>query len=64
MYLAKTCSNQDSVAYVSMATKYPIIKHRAYLKTMAFFISANNEDIGQKLLAYTYDHKLMLYKNV
>ena len=28
-------------------TKYPIIKHRAFFKTLTFFISANNEDIVQ-----------------
>ena len=29
---------------------------------LTHFISANNEDIGQKLLPDTYDHILMLYK--
>ena len=43
-----------------MATKYPIIKHRAFFKTLTFFISANNEDIVQKFLPDTYDHTLML----
>ena len=43
-----------------MATKYPIIKHRAVLKKNTFFISTNNENIGQKFLSYTYDRTLML----
>ena len=45
-----------------METKYSIIKHRAFWKTLTFFISTNNEDIVQKLLPDTYDHTLMLYK--
>ena len=52
MYLAKKCIDNNNVTYVSMATKYPIIKHRAFFKT--FFISANNADIGQKFLPDTY----------
>ena len=44
-----------------MSTKYPIIKHRAFFKDLnTFFISANNEDIVQKFLPDTYDHKVML----
>ena len=42
-----------------METKYPIIKHRTFFKTLTFFISANNEDIVQKFLSDTNDHKLM-----
>ena len=52
------CIDQNNVSHVSMATKYPIIKHRAFFKTCTFFISTNNEDIGQKFLADTYDHTL------
>ena len=48
--LQKQCIDQNNVTYVSMATKYPIIKHRAFFKTLTFFISTNNEDIGQKLI--------------
>ena len=51
---------QNNVTYVSMATKYPITKHMAFFKTLTFFISTNNEDIGQKFLPDTYDHTLML----
>ena len=29
MYLVKKCIDHNNVTYVSMATKYPIIKHRA-----------------------------------
>ena len=29
---------QNNVIYVTMATKYPIIKHRAFFKTLIFFI--------------------------
>ena len=36
-----------------MATKYPIIKHRAFYKTLTCFISANNEYIFQKFLPDT-----------
>ena len=40
------------------------MKHRAFLKTSKKKnIFANNEDIGQKFLPYTYDHTLMLQKN-
>ena len=60
--LQKQCIDQNNVTYVSMATKYPIIKHWAFFKTLTFFISTNNEDIGQKLIPDTYDHTLMLYK--
>ena len=49
----KKCIDQNNITYVSMATKYAIIKHRAFFKT-------NNEDIGQKFLPDTYDHTLML----
>ena len=37
MYLAKKCIDQNNVTYVSMATKYPIIKHMAFFKTLTFF---------------------------
>ena len=56
MYLAKNNTLlKNNVAYVSMATKYPIIK---------IVICANYENIGHKLLpdTYDYDHTLMLYK--
>ena len=43
-----------------MTIKYPVIKHRAFFKTLTFVISANNEDIGQKFLRDTYDHTFML----
>ena len=33
MYLANQCIDQNNVMYVSMATKYPIIKHTAFFKT-------------------------------
>ena len=62
MYLSKKCIDQNNVTNVSMATKYPIIKHMAFFKTLTFFISKNNEDIGQKFLPDNYDHTLMLYK--
>ena len=44
------CIDQNNVTYVSMATRYPIMKHMAFFKTLTFFISTNNEDIGQKFL--------------
>ena len=62
MYLTTKCIDQNNVTHVSMATKYPIVKHRAFFKTLTIFISANNEDIGQKFLPDTYDHALMVYK--
>ena len=34
MYLAKTWVNKNNVTYVYMATKYPIIKQRAFFKTL------------------------------
>ena len=53
MYLAKKCIDQNNVTYISMATKYHIIKHRAFFKTSAFFFSsANNEDICLKFLPH------------
>ena len=37
MYLAKKTIDQNSVTYVSMATKYPIIKHKAFFKFFNIF---------------------------
>ena len=37
MYIAKTCINKSNVTYVSMATKYPIIKNRAFFKMFNIF---------------------------
>ena len=34
MYIEKTYINKSNVTYVSMATKYRIIKHRAFFKTL------------------------------
>ena len=34
MYHAKQLTNQNNVTHISMATKYPIIKHRAFFKTL------------------------------
>ena len=63
MYLAKKLIDKHNVTYISMATKYPIMKHMWHFsKLLTIFISANNEDIGQKFLPETYDHTLMLYK--
>ena len=54
MYLAKNNTLlKNNVAYVSMATKYPIIK---------IVICENYENIGHILLPDTYDHTLMFYK--
>ena len=53
MYIANKCIDQNNVTYVSMATKYNIIKHGEFFKTLTFFISANND---------TYDNTLTLYK--
>ena len=52
MYIAKTYINKSNVTYVSMATKYPIIKHKlkAFFKTFNIFISTNNEDIVQTIV--------------
>ena len=33
MYNEKNGTNQNNVTRISMATKYPIIKHRAFFKT-------------------------------
>ena len=60
MYLDKKCIDQNNVTYVSMATKYPIIKNRAFFKTFSFFLSANDEALGQKFLPDTYDPTFML----
>ena len=54
MYFAKTCINKSNVTYVSMTTKYPIIKHRAFQNI--FLISTNNEDLSLILLQHTYGH--------
>ena len=40
-----------------------VLKHRAFFKTLTFFISANSEDIVLKFVPDTYDHKLMLQKD-
>ena len=47
-----------------MANKYPIIKHRAFFKTFTFYISTNNEDIGQKFLPDTCDINVMQIDNI
>ena len=54
MYVAKQCIDQNNVTHFSMATKYPIIKDMTFFKTFTFFISTNNEDIGQKFFPDTY----------
>ena len=36
MYLAQKFIDQNNVTYVSMATKYPIIRHRAFFKILTF----------------------------
>ena len=46
-----------------MAIKYPIIKHRAFFKTLTF-IFANNEDICLKFLPDTYDLTLTLMRQI
>ena len=57
-----THTDQNNVTHLFMANTYPIIKHRAFFKTLTFCISKNNEEIGEKFLPDTYDHTLMLYK--
>ena len=42
MYIAKTYINKSKVTYASMATKYPIIKNRAFFKTLTAAISPIN----------------------
>ena len=39
MYHTKKCAIQNNVTHISMATKYPIIKHRAFFKTLTAVIS-------------------------
>ena len=34
LYNIKNCINKNNVTRISMATKYPIIKHRAFFKTL------------------------------
>ena len=34
IYHIKHCTNKNNVTRISMATKYPIIKHRAFFKTL------------------------------
>ena len=48
MYLAKYCIDQKNVTYVSMGTKNPIIKYRAFLHISMLYISANNEHSSSK----------------
>ena len=39
MYLIKNALIKNNAIYVSMTTKYPILKHRAFFKTFTYFIS-------------------------
>ena len=34
LYNIKNCINKNNVTRISMATKYPIIKHKAFFKTL------------------------------
>ena len=38
------------LTHVSMATKYPIIKHRAFFKTFTFLFPQKKKKIGQIFL--------------
>ena len=42
MYHANKCTNQNNITRISMTTKYPIIKQRAFLKTLTVTISPIN----------------------
>ena len=61
--ILQKCIDQNSITYVSMATNYPTIKHKAFFKTLKQIICTNYEDNGQKFVLNIYDHTLMLYKN-
>ena len=37
IYLAKKCIDKNNVIHVSMVTKYPIIKHRAFFINILYF---------------------------
>ena len=50
MYIAKIYINKSNVTYASMATKYPIIKHRLFFRTLTAAISTiNTRRIHMKL---------------
>ena len=34
IYQIKNCTNKNNITRITMATKYPIIKHRAFFKTL------------------------------
>ena len=34
IYHIKNCTNKNNITRITMATKYPIIKHRAFFKTL------------------------------
>ena len=34
IYHIKNCTNKNNITRITMATKYPIIKHRAFYKTL------------------------------
>ena len=34
IYHVKNCTNKNNITRITMATKYPIIKHRAFFKTL------------------------------
>ena len=35
MYHTKNCTNKNNITLISMAIKYPIIKHRVFFKNLA-----------------------------
>ena len=39
IYHIKNCTNKNNITRITMATKYPIIKHRAFFKTLIAGIS-------------------------
>ena len=43
IYHAKNCTNQNNVTRISMATKYPIIKHRTFFKTLTILMKLHME---------------------
>ena len=46
-----------------MATKIPIMKHRAFFRTLTFYISTNNKGISLKFMPDTYGHILISQRN-
>ena len=53
MYIAKKCIDPKQRNTCFHGNQLSNLRHKAFFKTFTFFISTNNEDIGQKFFPDT-----------